>query len=82
MPSTISPDSFTRFVNDINWIETHYAELQALYPDQYVAVVNGKVVAHNLTISELLAQLRPTYGDATSELAIKFIYKETPAIVL
>jgi hypothetical protein len=44
--------------------------------------VNGNVVAHDPTISSVLAQLQPTYGDATSELAIKFIYKETPAIVL
>ena len=53
-----------------------------LYPDEYVAVVDGKVVGHKADIENLLAQLRPTYGDATSELAIKFIYKETPAIVL
>lgn len=82
MPTTISQDSFTRFVNDMDWIEAHYDELRALYPDQYVAVVNGNVVAHDPTISNILAQLRPVYGDATSELAIKFVYKETPTIVL
>jgi hypothetical protein len=82
MRRDISQDSFTRFANDMDWIEAHYDELRALYPDQYVAVVNGNVVAHDPTISGVLAQLRPVYGAATSELAIKFIYKETPAIVL
>lgn len=82
MSITISQDSFTQFVNDMEWIEAHYDELQVLYPDQYVAVVNGNVVAHDPMISNVLAQLQPVYGDATAELAIKFIYKETPAIVL
>ncbi len=82
MSARTPQDTFTQFVDDMNWIEAHYDELRALYPDQYVAVVNGKVVQHDTSISDLMTRLRSSYGDTASELAIKFIYSETPAIVL
>lgn len=75
-------DTFTRFVNDMQWIEAHYEELRQRFPEEFVAVVEGKVIAHSPLISGLLDQLRPLYGENTGELAIKFIYKETPAVVL
>lgn len=31
---------------DFNWITKRYSELQQKYPNQYVAVKNGKVIAH------------------------------------
>lgn len=34
-------------VNDIKWIREHSQKLQEKYPDMYVAIYNGKVVAAN-----------------------------------
>jgi hypothetical protein len=31
---------------DFNWITKRYPELQRKYPSQYVAVKNGRVIAH------------------------------------
>jgi hypothetical protein len=33
------------FINDIKWIREHSQKLQEKYPDMYVAVYKGKVVA-------------------------------------
>lgn len=34
------------FWEDSRWIEQHYSELVEKYPDQWIAVVNKRVIAH------------------------------------
>jgi hypothetical protein len=41
---------------DAFW-QAHEAEYQKRYPDQYVAVLDGEVVAHSSNLDELVAEL-------------------------
>ncbi len=38
---------------DFKWIGEKYSELQRKYPDQYVAIKNGKVVAHGRDVKRV-----------------------------
>ncbi len=38
---------------DYNWLTKRYSELQGKYPNQYVAVKNGKVVAHGHELTKV-----------------------------
>jgi hypothetical protein len=74
--------SFDRFAQDMDWIEDQYENLKEKFPEEYVAVFDREVIGHNSDFEKLLEELRSKYGDRVSELAIKYIYKEQPAIVL
>jgi len=45
-------------VNDIRWIREHSQKLQEKYPDMYVAVYNGKVVAADKEIRKVCEKVR------------------------
>jgi len=71
-----------RFEKDMQWIYDHYQDLKRQYPDQFVAVLEGKVAAHNSDIDQLVQELKQRYGDRAGEIAIRFIYREPPNMVL
>jgi hypothetical protein len=43
---------------DFKWIGERYSELQHKYPNQYVAIKNGKVVAHGRDIKSVYDSAR------------------------
>jgi len=71
-----------RFEQDMAWIYAHHEALKQTYPNEFVAVYGGQVVAHSLDADTLVQELRQQYGDQASEIAVKFIYKEPPNFVL
>ena len=71
-----------RFEKDMQWIYDRYESLKQRYPNEFVAVYNGQIVAHSRDIDALVRELRRQYGDKASEIAVKFIYKEPPNLVL
>ena len=42
-----------QYVRDMDWAYTHYAELEMAYPNQWVAVVEGRVVAAGPVLAEV-----------------------------
>ncbi len=51
---------------EFNWITKRYPELQSKYPNQYVAVKNGKIIAHG-------RDLRRVYYKAKREAGKDFV---------
>ncbi len=72
---------FEEFESGILWIRAHFEELKKQYPDQLIAVREGKVIAHSSDLNSLLDMLDP-YGDETSHMAIKFIPSQPLNMVL
>jgi len=71
-----------QFEADMQWICDHYEELKARYPDEFVAVLHGRLIAHNSQIEVLLEGLRSRYEEQMGHIAIKFIYSQPPNIIL
>jgi len=55
---------------DIKWLREHAQELQNKYPDMYVAVYNGKVVAADKDLKKVYEKARP-YGERA---IIKYVF--------
>lgn len=71
-----------QFESDIQWVCDHFDELKRDYPDNYVAILRGKVIAHHSDLDRLLKELEPVHGERISDLAIKFIPSEPVELIL
>lgn len=49
-------------VDDFNWMNTHYAELQKKYPSMYVAIKDGKVLVANKEFDKAYDEAREKVG--------------------
>ncbi len=47
---------------DFKWIGDKYSEFQRRYPDQYVAIKDGKVISHGKDIRRVYATARRKVG--------------------
>jgi len=55
---------------DVKWLREHSLELQEKYPDMYIAVFNGKVIAADKDLKKVYDKARP-YGERA---IIKYIF--------
>jgi len=70
----------TRMEENEAFIRKKYSELQNLYPDEYVAVDNGRVIAHNKNAKSLSSTLKSNGVELTTVL-VQFIPKRGVEIV-
>ena len=73
---------FEQFEEDMLWIEREFENLRAHYPDEFIAVYLGKVIAHGADHSKIIAQTKAVADIDVSEVAIKFIPADEFAVVL
>ena len=50
-------------VKDLEWLNAHYSELQKAYPNMYVAVKDGKVVAYGREFRKVYDEAREKVGE-------------------
>jgi len=70
----------TRMEENEAFIRKKYSELQNLYPDEYVAVDNGRVIAHSKNAKSLSSTLKSNGVELTTVL-VQFIPKRGVEIV-
>ncbi len=63
------------------WSE-HYGEFLRLYPEQFVAVKDGEVVAANHDLAFLVYELRDKRLDPRTDVAIEFITARSHSFIL
>lgn len=63
------------------WDE-HYRELLGEFPEQFVAVRDGRVVASNRDLALLFYELRALGLDAQRDVAIQFISATSASLLL
>jgi len=71
----------TRMEENNAFIRKKYTELQKLYPDEYIAVDNSKVIAHSKNVKTLSGVLKSNGIELTTVL-VQFIPKSGVEIVL
>ena len=70
----------TRMEENEAFIRKKYSELQKLYPDEYIAVDNGRVIAHSKNVKTLSGVLKSNGVELTTVL-VQFIPKSGVEIV-
>jgi len=70
----------TRMEENDAFVRKKYTELQKLYPDEYIAVDNGKVITHSKNAKTLSGVLKSNGVELTTVL-VQFIPKKGVEIV-
>lgn len=73
--------SILKFREDVKWFEKNREELRKEHPDQFVAVLNKKIVTYGHDLKELLKKLDKMKIDVSSCL-IEFLSEEDLILVL
>lgn len=73
---------FEQFEEDMLWINQHFESLKVRYPDEFIVVYRGEVIAHGPDHSEVIAQAQNTAAIDSSEVALKSIPGGELAVVL
>lgn len=71
-------DSFSR---DSQWLSDHLEDLRDKYPNEYIAVKNSKVIAHNPSWEGTLQAVKRK-GFETANTPIEYIPEEPEALVV
>lgn len=75
-------NELVQYENDLSWVLEHYTDLIQKYGNEFVAVLNGVVLAHDATIQKLTEKLNSQFSRDANKVVIEFIYTEHPNLVL
>jgi hypothetical protein len=70
------------FEEDMKWLNKNYDRLKKEYPEEYVAVLNQKVVDHGDDLKILVARLEEKYPKESDRIAIKYITTKKVELIL
>jgi len=71
-----------QYEEDMSWILDNYTSLIEKHGNEFVAVLNKKVLAHADTIQQLKDHLQEKFRADAHRPVIEFIYPEHPNFVL
>lgn len=75
-------EGHARYEENAKWISEHYEELKTRYDDEWVAVLNGSIIAHDRSFKRLLRHLKREYQDAYGEIAVEYVTKKPINMIL
>lgn len=82
LPDTLITKELEQYDNDLSWVLENYASLIKKYGNEFVAVLNCKVLVHAATIQQLMEELNTKFKGDAHLAVIEFIYTEHPNLVL
>lgn len=72
---------FKQYQRDIEYAETHHEELMNQYPEQWIAILNRKVVGTDSDVYQLIDGLR-RQGIPTERAVLRHLTKEEELLIL
>jgi hypothetical protein len=70
------------FERDCRWIDKHNEELKQIYPDEWVACYEEKIVEHDIILEALVERLRKKYPKEKKDIAVEFIATEEEEMII
>ena len=64
------------------WIREHYEELKKTFKDEWIAVMDGKVIDHDKDLARLVERLRKKYPKKYEQIAVEFIASKEVELIL
>ena len=77
-----SLESIPRRTANSKWLSDHYSSLAKKYKDEWIAVFNGSVVAHDRDLRRLSKQLRNRYKKTYGEVAFELVTDKSAELIL
>lgn len=71
-----------QYEHDLSWVLENYTALIEKYSNQFVAVLNERVLSHAETIQQLMEELNTKFKADSNRAVIEFVYPEHPNFVL
>jgi len=71
-----------QYEHDLSWVLENYTDLIEKHGNEFVAVLNRKVLTHATTIQQLKHELDTKFPKDAHRALIEFIYPEHPNLVL
>jgi hypothetical protein len=72
----------SKYEENAKWVSRHYEKLKKKYVDEWVAVLNEKVVDHDRNLYTLVKRLRMNYPENYSEIAIEYVTSKEIELIL
>lgn len=70
------------FERDSRWIDKHHEELKRLYPDEWVACYEERIIEHDKKLEALVKRLKTKYPEEKKHIAVEFIETEEIEMIL
>ncbi len=77
-----SLESIPRRTANSKWLSVHYPRLAKKYKEEWIAVLNGSVVAHDKDLQRLSKRLRNRYKKTYGEIAFEFVTAKPTELIL
>ena len=71
-----------QYESDSSWIHQHFDDLRERYPNEFVAVYQGEIIAHAQTIRALHAVMRKGHPETFGWAAVEYLPKEDLELIL
>jgi hypothetical protein len=72
----------TKLEQNDKWLNENYDKLKADYNNQWVAILNKAVIAHNPDLKQLVKELKKQYPDSYNQIAVEYITSEELGLIL
>jgi len=82
VPLKTITESIDRGTKNSKWLSVHYRELAQKYDREWVAVHDGRVIAHGRDLERVTKMLKAKYGKAYDEIAFDYITKKRLELIL
>jgi hypothetical protein len=77
-----SLESIPRRTANSKWLSAHYSSLAKKHKEEWIAVLDGSVVAHDVNLPRLSKQLRNRYKKTYGEIAFEFVTEKPAELIL
>lgn len=71
-----------QYESDSSWIHQHFDDLRIRYPNEFVAVYHGEIIAHAQTVRELHAAIKKSRPETFGRAAVEYLPKEDLELIL
>jgi len=75
-------ERFLKSIDDTRWILEHFSSIKKRYKNEFIAVLNKKVVAHSKNIEELMSIVENDFPSDVEFITTEFISSKEIKVIL
>jgi phage FluMu gp28-like protein len=72
----------TKLEQNDKWLNENYDKLKADYNNQWVAILNKTVIAHDADLKLLVKKLKKQYPSTYNQIAVEYVTSEELDLIL
>lgn len=72
----------TKLEQNDQWLNDNYDKLKADYNNQWVAILNNSVIAHEADLKQLVKKLKKQHANDYNQIAVEYVTSEELDLIL